>query len=130
MSSSMFSIYGWFLRPPVCNIHSKTSFFMWYFFFQRSRLFHKTNFKLRAECSAVVVKSWYLLPWLWLKCSLQLVKLSISTGNKREKEIFDSQPLSSLQKSGQNVNCKCQSSLTEHPFHSLAPTLWPQGNIC
>ena len=44
--------------------------------------------KLRVESCAVVVKTWNLLPWLWLKCSLQLVKLSISTGktsNKRGK---------------------------------------------
>ena len=44
--------------------------------------------KLRVESGAVVVKTWNLLPWLWLKCSLQLVKLSISTGktsNKRGK---------------------------------------------
>ena len=43
--------------------------------------------KLKVE-SRAVVKTWNLLPWLWLKCSLQLVKLSISTGktsNKRRK---------------------------------------------
>ena len=54
--------------------------------------------KLRVESGAVVVKTWNLLPWLWLKCSLQLVKLSISTGktsNKRgkyEEKVFSLDP--------------------------------------